>query len=109
MPTNPAPGTVTIQITPPGCDEPQDIEINLMGFTLAERNIAKKALKQFEEPDLVEICAVNAWVVWRRDHPDCKLDDWVNGITFGDMLGSTGFGDLVNQPFDTPDEFDPEA
>jgi hypothetical protein len=108
--TNPATSvaSTTITITPPGETEPTDIELNLFGFTIAERNLAKKALAQFTDPDLIEIVCVNAWVVWRRTHPDVKLDDWVNGITFGDLLG-VSFEDLRQQPFDTPEGFDPEA
>lgn len=102
-----ATGTI-ISLTPPGETEPVEIELNLLGFTIAERNIAKKALAQFTDPDLVEIVCVNAWVVWRRTHPDSRLDDWVNGITFGDLIGAS-FDDLRLQPFDTPDGFDPEA
>ena len=98
----------TISLTPPGETEPVEIELNLLGFTIAERNIAKKALAQFVDPDLVEIVCVNAWVVWRRTHSDSSLDDWVNGITFGDLIGAN-FDDLRQQPFETPEGFDPEA
>lgn len=108
MPENPAPTSTTIQLTPPGETEAHAIELNLMGFTLAERNLAKKALAQFHEPDLLEVVAVNAWVVWRRTHPDCELDSWVNGITFGDLLGAD-FASVQEQPFLTPEGFDPEA
>ena len=101
-------GSTSITITPPGETEPTEIELNLLGFTLAERNVAKKALAQLTDPDLIEIVAVNAWVVWKRDHPECKLDDWFNGITFGDLLG-TSISDVINQPLETPEGFDPEA
>lgn len=106
MPDNPA--TVHIKITPPGETEQHDIEINLMAFTLAERNTAKKALAKFTEPDMVDIMAVNAWVVWRRSHPECSLDDWVNGITFGDLLG-TDWAGVAEQPYDTPEDYSPET
>jgi len=102
------PAAVALQLIPPGETEPHDIEVDLLSFTLAERNIAKKAVAQFTDPDLLEIVAVNAWVVWRRTHPDCKLDDWVNGITFGDLIG-TAWDDVRAMPFDTPDGYDPEA
>lgn len=99
----------TIKVTPPGMTEPVDIEIDFMAFTLAERNLAKKAVAQLTEPDLLEIYAVNAWVVWRRTHPECKIDDWFNGITFGEMLGLVNLDELLAQPFSTPDEYSPEA
>lgn len=102
-------GTTTITITPPGEPEPVEIELDLMGFTLAERNLAKKAVAQLTDPDLIEIVAVNAWVVWRRTHPDVKIGDWFDGITFGDMLGITDLGELLDQPLETPEDFDPEA
>jgi len=102
------PAAVTLQLTPPGETEAHEIEIDLLSFTLAERNIAKKALAQFTDPDLLEVMAVNAWVVWKRTHPECKLDDWVNGITFGDLVG-TDWASVAEQPFHTPEGYDPEA
>jgi hypothetical protein len=80
----------------------------LMGFTLAERNLAKKAMQQFTDPDILEIQAVNAWVVWKRTHPECSLDLWVNTVTFGDMLGPD-WQSVLDQAFVTPDGYDPEA
>lgn len=107
--TDPAgPGTTTIMLTPPGETEQHSIELNLYGFTLAERNVAKKALAQLADPDVLEIVAVNAWVVWKRTHPECKLDDWFNGITFGDMLGQS-LQDVLAEPLATPDGYDPEV
>lgn len=102
------PAAVVLQIIPPGKTEPHDIEVDLMSFTLAERNVAKKALKQLADPDLIEIMAVNAWIVWRRDHPDCKLDDWFDKITFGDLVGNPLTG-VTDMPILTPDEYDPEG
>lgn len=103
------PGVAVFRIKPPGETEPVDIEINLLGMTLAERNVAKKALAQFEEPDLVEIVAVNAWVVWRRTHPESQLQEWVEGITFGDIIGAGQFDDVLDLPWVTPEGYDPEA
>lgn len=103
-------GVTTISITPPGEPGPVEIELDLLGFTLTERNLAKKAVAQLTDPDLIEIVAVNAWVVWRRTHPECRIDDWFDGITFGDMLSMADLGDLLlQQPLETPEGFDPEA
>jgi hypothetical protein len=52
--------------------------------------------------------AVNAFVVWRRTHPEARMEDWVNGITFGDMVG-TSFATVAEQPWFTPEGYDPEA
>jgi hypothetical protein len=108
MSDTPAPATTTIKLIPPGETEPQDIEINLLGFTLAERNLAKKLIAQFTDPDIVELVAVNAFVVWRRTHPEARMEDWVNGITFGDMVG-TSFATVAEQPWFTPEGYDPES
>lgn len=109
MTTNPAkPTVVSLQLTPPGETEPQTVEVNVLGFTLAERNLAKKALAKLTDPDFVEIMAVNAWVTWRRTHPDCNLDDWFGQVTFGDII-SNPLADVADQPLLTPDEYDPEA
>lgn len=101
------PAAVKLQLVPPGETESHDIEVDLLSFTLAERNIAKKALAQLTDPDLLEVMAVNAWVVWRRSHPDCKLDAWFDSVTFGDLLG-THLDTIADQPILTPDEYDPE-
>lgn len=100
--------STTVKLRPPGEDRHHEITINLMGFTLAERDRAKRALAQFTDPDLVDVMAVNAWIVWLRDHPDTPLSDWVEGVTFGDMLG-VDWDEAAAMPWTTPEEFSPEA
>lgn len=103
------PATTVLRLKPPGETKFHDIEVNLLGFTLAERNVAKKALAQFHEPDLIEVMAVNAFVVWRRTHPDAELQDWVEGVTFGDVLNVGSFETPTGQQWLTPEGYDPEA
>lgn len=98
--------TATVTVRPPGEPGPVEIEVDVASFSLREWQTAKKALKLMTDPSALEIAAVNAWIVWHRDHPDCSLDEWIDVPGgFGHLLG-LDLGDLAVLP---PEGFDPEA
>ena len=83
------------------------IDVDLMGMSLAERQLAKRALAKMESPDYAEVALVHAWVAWRRDHPTSSLQVWMDDIRLRDITDG-----IVAEPghvvWDTtPEGFDP--
>lgn len=99
----------SLMLTPPGEDVAQQLEVDLRGMTLSERQLAKRALAKMVEPSFEEVILVHAWVVWRRTHPTASLQTWMDDITFGDLLDGIDFEPDHVLWDTTPEGFDPEA
>ncbi len=108
----------TLRIAPPdgpsnaeGDPIPVDLHVTLRKFTLAERQLAARALAKMVQPPTVEfIYLVHGWIVWRRTNPTSSLQVWMDSITFGDLMDGLEGHDPENVVWDTtPEGYDPEA
>lgn len=105
----------TAVIAPPdGARDDQDqpirvqLEVDLRAFTLAERQLAKRAMSKFVAPiDMEDVVVVHAWVVWRRTHPESSLQYWMDHITFGDVLDGLAVEPGRVEWDTTPEGYDP--
>ena len=86
---------------------PVQMEVDLRAFKLAERDLVKRALSKFTEPDMTDVCVVHAWVIWRRTHPTSSLQYWMDTITLGQLLDAISLepGRVVWDT--TPEGYDP--
>jgi hypothetical protein len=98
-------------IDPPDNDTgaPVELHVSLREFTLAERQLAKRALAKFTDPDMEEVITVHAWVVWRRTHPESSLQNWMDHVQWGDVLDGLALDPDHVAWNTTPEGFDPEA
>lgn len=107
----------SFKIAPPDGDRNEDgtpvlvqVDVDLRRFTLAERQLVKKALLKFAQPpEFEDVIVVHAWVVWRRTHPESSLDLWMNDIEWGDFLDGLSVEPGHTQWDTTPEGYDPEA
>ena len=102
---------MTVVVRPPDADDDarHQIDIDLRTMTLAERQLAKRAMAKMVDASWEEVIMVHAWVTWRRDHPSSSLQEWMDNLTFGDVLDGIEF-DPDRVAWDTtPEGFDPEA
>jgi len=85
------------------------IDVDLMGMSLSDRQLAKRALAKMESPDYAEVALVHAWVSWRRDHPTSSLQAWMDDVSLRDITDGIAYepGHVVWDT--TPEGFDPEA
>lgn len=98
-----------LRITPPGEEDLHEIAVDLRSMSLSERQLAKRAMAKFTDPDAQEWTLVHAWVVWRRTHETASLQAWMDDIRFGDLLDGLDL-DPGRVAWDTtPEGFDPEA
>lgn len=106
-----------VRIAPPDGDRdaadqiiPVQLAIDLLHFSLAERQLAKRALTKFVQPhDWEDIIVTHAWVVWRRTHPESSLQFWMDHIDWGDLLNALELEPGRVEWDTTPEGFDPEA
>lgn len=101
----------SVTISPPDADDDlrHQFDVDLRAMTLAERQLAKRALAKMVDPDWAEVVMVHAWVVWRRTNPTSSLQEWMDNLSFGDVLDGLDF-DPEHVAWDTtPEGFDPEA
>lgn len=83
-----------VRLAPPDGDRgedgaplPVDLHVDLREFTLSERQLVKRILaKMAEPPDMDDVIVGHAFVVWRRTHPTASLQNWMDHITWGDLL-----------------------
>lgn len=88
---------------------PQRLDIDLRSWPLADRELAKRALSKFVQPDAEDVVLVHAWIVWRRSNPTSSLQTWMENITLGDLLDGLNM-DPGRVTWDTtPEGYDPEA
>lgn len=89
---------------------PVQLHVDLRKFSLAERQLVKRALAKFAEPqDFDDVIVVHAWVVWRRTHPTSSLQHWMDHIEWGDVLDGLAVEPGHVEWDTTPEGFDPEA
>ena len=104
-----------LRIAPPdgptdaqGAIIPVEIEVDLRSFTLAERQLAKRAMSKFAPPnDIEDVVVVHAWVVWRRTNPSSSLQFWMDHISYGDLLDGLGLEPGHVEWDTTPEGYDP--
>lgn len=101
----------TVTICPPDADDDtrHQLDVDLRSMSLSERQLAKRALAKMVEPDWAEIVMVHAWVVWRRTNQTSSLQEWMDDLTFGDVLDGLDFEPDHVAWDTTPEGFDPEA
>ena len=83
------------------------IDVDLMGMSLSDRQLAKRALAKMESPDYAEVALVHAWVAWRRDHPTSSLQVWMDDICLRDITDGLDAEPGHVQWNTTPEGFDP--
>lgn len=87
---------------------PVHIHVDLRQFTLAERQLVKRAQAKFAQPlDAEDVAVVHAWVVWRRTNPTSSLQYWMDHIEYGDFLDSITLEPGHVQWDTTPEGYDP--
>lgn len=107
----------SLMIAPPdgprdeeGVPVPQQIDIDLRHFTLAERQMVKRVLAKFvQPPDWEDVLVAHSWVVWRRSNPTSSLQAWMDDIEWGDLLDALQLEPGHVHWDTTPEGFDPEA
>ena len=79
----------SLLVAPPDAegDTPQQIDVDLRGMSLSERELARAALaKTVQPPEMTTVLLIHAWVTWRRTHPTSSLQVWMDDITYGEIL-----------------------